>query len=224
MKKAAIILVTVLMAGVAYGEGLDAYGSAFGTMSKAQVIGQGAGDIGLAVGAADLTSFVGFFAYGMSESTEGRVKLGLADDRGVDATVTFGLDFHYQMLDFNSAVQQDPLDLSLGGFLEYVDFDGLSVFQIGADLLGSMPFDLSNATTLTPYGRFNVRLEKYKADYIVIPPGTETPKTESKSDTELKFGLSVGTCWDMSENFGLYGEFQFDGNDGLFAGLRYRVL
>ena len=214
MKKAAIILVTVLMAGVAYVDGLDAYGSAIGTVSKAQVIGQGAGDIGLAVGAADMTSFVGFFAYGMSESSEGRVKLGIADDRGVDATVTFGLDFHYQMLDFNSAVQQDPLDLSLGGFLEYVDFDGLSVFQIGADLLGSIPFGLSNATTLTPYGRFNVRLERYKIDVLGV----------SDSESELKFGLSLGTCWDMSENFGLYGEFQFDGNDGLFAGLRYRVL
>ncbi len=214
MKKTVIVVATVLLAGVAYGDGLDAYGSAFGTLSKAQVIGQGAGDIGLAVGAADLTSFVGFFAYGMSELTEGRVKLGIADDRGVDATVTFGLDFHYQMLDFNSAVQQDPLDLSVGGFLEYVDFDGLSVFQIGADLLGSIPFDLSNATTLTPYGRFNVRLERYKVDVLNV----------SKSESELKFGLSLGTCWDMSENFGLFGEFQFDGNDGLFAGLRYRVL
>ena len=214
MKKAAIVVATVLLAGVAYGDGLDAYGSAFGTLSKAQVIGQGAGDFGLAFGAADMTSFVGFFAYGMSESTEGRVKLGLADDRGVDATVTFGLDFHYQMLDFNSAVQQDPLDLSVGGFLEYVDFDGLSVFQIGADLLGSIPFDLSNATTLTPYGRFNVRLERYKVDVLGF----------SDSESELKFGLSLGTCWDMSENFGLYGEFQFDGNDGLFAGVRYRVL
>ena len=214
MKKAAIILVTVLIAGAAYGDGLDAYGSAFGTLSKAQVIGQGAGDIGLAVGAADLSSFVGFFAYGLSESTEGRVKLGIADDRGVDATVTFGLDFHYQMLDFNSAVQQDPLDLSVGGFLEYVNFDDPSVFQIGADLLGSIPFSLSGGTTLTPYGRFNVRLERYKG----------TIKDESRSETELKFGLSLGTCWDMSENFGLYGEFQFDGNDGLFAGLRYRVM
>ena len=214
MKKTGIILVTVLMAGVANGDGLDSYGSAFGTLSKAQVIGQGAGDIGLAVGAADLTSFVGFFAYGMSESTEGRVKLGIADDRGVDATVTFGLDFHYQMLDFNSAVQQDPLDLSVGGFLEYVDFDTLSVFQIGADLLGSIPFDLSNATTLSPYGRFDVRLERYKTDVLGF----------SDSESELKFGLSLGTCWDMSENFGLFGEFQFDGNDGLFAGLRYRVM
>ncbi|MCK4460438.1 MAG: hypothetical protein KAW46_01470, partial [candidate division Zixibacteria bacterium] len=62
MKKAAIIVATVLLAGAAYGDGFDAYGSAFGTLSKAQVIGQGAGDIGLAVGAADLSSFVGFFA------------------------------------------------------------------------------------------------------------------------------------------------------------------
>ena len=63
MKKTAIVVATVLLAGAAHAGGLDAYGSAFGTLSKAQVIGLGAGDIGLAFGAADYNSFVGSFAY-----------------------------------------------------------------------------------------------------------------------------------------------------------------
>jgi hypothetical protein len=169
-----------------------------------------------------MNSFFGFFAYGMSATTEGRLKLGIADDNKVDAKVTFGLDFHHQMLDADIA-RQDPLDLAVGGFMEYVDFDGLSVFQIGADLLGSHPIDLSNNTTLTPYGRFNVRLERMKYD-VKVDNGISPPIKETKSESKLKFGLSLGTCWDMTPDFGLYGEFQFDGNDGLFIGLRYRVL
>lgn len=218
MKKA-VVLVTVLVlsAGMVKGDSFDAIGSAFGTLSTAQVVGQGKGSLGMGVGAADMNSFFGFFAYGMSPSTEGRLKLGVADESNVDAKVTFGLDFHYQMMDAD-VTRQDPLDLAVGGFMEYVDFDGLSVFQIGADLIGSHPFDLSNNTTLTPYGRFNVRLERYKVEVNVLG------QKVSSSESELKFGLSLGTGWDMTPNFGLFGEFQFDGNDGLFVGLRYRVL
>jgi hypothetical protein len=218
-----VILATVLMltAGMAQGGSIDALGTAFGTLSTAQTIGQGEGALGLGVGAADMNSFFGFFAYGMSATSEGRLKLGIADDDGVDAKMVFGLDFHLQMLDAD-ATRQDPLDLSVGGFMEYVDFDGLSVFQVGADLIGSYPVNLSNNTTLTPYGRFNVRLERVKYDFVNNT--TVPPTKESDSESELKFGLNLGACWDMSTNVGLYGEFQFDGNDGMFLGLRYRVL
>lgn len=218
MKRTVIsIAVLMMIAGIAHGRSIDALGSAFGTLSTAQTIGQGIGAFGMGVGAADMNSFFGFFAYGMSATSEGRLKLGIADDNNVDAKVTFGLDFHHQMLDAD-ATRQDPLDLAVGGFMEYVDFDGLSVFQVGADLLGSHPVELSNNTTLTPYGRFNVRLERYKAEF------TEGGQKVSSSESELKFGLSLGAGWDMTPNFGLFGEFQFDGNDGLFMGIRYRVL
>lgn len=206
MKKTAILVTAiVLTAGMAHGGSLDAHGTAFGTMSTAQTIGQGLGALGLGVGAAEMNSFFGFFAYGMSATSEGRLKLGIVDKNKEDAKVTFGLDFHHQMLDANTA-RQDPLDLAVGGFMEYVD----NSFQIGADLLGSHPINLSNNTTLTPYGRFNVRLERIKR-------GAET-------ESDLKFGLTFGAAWDMTADFGLYGELQFDGNDGLFMGLRYRVL
>lgn len=206
MKKVVVLVAAlVLTAGMVYGDSPDAVGTAFGTLTTAQTIGQGLGALGLGVGAAEMNSFFGFFAYGMSATSEGRLKLGIVDKNKEDAKVTFGLDFHHQMLDANTA-RQDPLDLAVGGFMEYVD----NIFQIGADLLGSHPINLSNNTTLTPYGRFNVRLERVKR-------GAET-------ESDLKFGLTLGTCWDMTADFGLYGELQFDGNDGLFIGLRYRVL
>ncbi len=218
--KRVLLLVTVLVltAGVAQGDSIKALGSAFGTMTTAQTIGQGEGVMGLGVGAADMNSFWGFFAYGMSPSTEGRLKLGIADDSNVDAKVEFGLDFHYQMMDAD-ITRQDPLDLSVGGFMEYVDFDEQSVFQIGGDIIGSHSIALSNNTNISPYGRFNVRLERYKYDWV-----DQNNLKQSKSESELKFGLTMGAGWDMTTNFSLFAEFQFDGNDGLFAGLRYRVL
>ncbi len=207
MKQVAILVtVLVLTTGMVQGGSFDTHGTAFGTMSTAQTIGQGIGVLGLGMGMADMNSVFGFFAYGMSATSEGRLKLGIVDKNKEDAKVTFGLDFHHQMLDANTT-RQDPLDLAVGGFMEYVD----NSFQIGADLFGSHPINLSNNTTLTPYGRFNVRLERLRKD-------------DGKTDSDLRFGLTLGTCWDMTSDFGLYGEMQFDGNDGLFIGLRYRVL
>lgn len=208
MKKTAILVAAlVLTAGIVQGGSPKTLGTAFGTMSTAQNIGMGNGDFGLGVGAASQNSFFGFFAYGMSATSEGRIKVGLSDDDGKHSNteMTFGLDFHLQMLDYD-ATRQDPLDLAVGGFMEYLG----DVVQVGADILGSYPIELNNNTTLTPYGRFNVRLERRK--------------TDTDTESGLKFGLSLGTGWDMTKNFGLYGEFQFDGNDGLFLGLRYRVL
>ena len=207
-----------MVAGIAQGASKDALGSAFGTLTTAQPIGQGLGDLGLGIGAADMNSFFGFFAYGISPTTEGRIKLGIADNEKDNAKVTFGLDFHHQMLDYDNT-RQDPFDMAVGGFLEYVDFESQSVFQLGVDLIGSYPINLSNNTTLTPYGRFNVRLEHQNPRDL-----NNDDENTSNSKSELKFGLSLGTCWDMTSNLGLYGEFQFDGNDGLFIGLRYRVM
>ena len=206
MKKVAVFVIGLgLAAGMVQGGSLKSVGTPFGTMSTAQTIGMGQGEFGLGIGAADMNSVFGFFAYGMSATTEGRIKVGIADEDKVDAETTFGLDFHHQMLDAD-ATRQDPLDLGVGIFMEYMG----DVIQVGGDLLGSYPILLRNNTTLTPYGRFNVRLERMKI--------------AGETDSDLKFGLSLGAAWDMTRDFGLYGEFQFDGNDGVFIGLRYGVL
>ncbi len=217
-RKIALVFVLVLMM-VANGEAAGAFGSSFGTLWTARSLGMANGSVGLGIGAADHTSFLGYFKYGLSDYTDGRILLGIADDAGVNATITIGADFKYQLLNFQRG-GTDPFDLALGALAEYLDFDNMSAIQIGGHVLGSYPVALKGGTTLSPYGRINVRLERTK---IEVPAG-RGGETSEKKQSELKFGLNMGVCWDISRDVGLYGEFQFDGNDGIFLGVSYSVL
>ena len=212
MKK--LIVITIALVGFAAGSvlAIDAHGSAFGNLATAKAIGQGEGVFGVGVGVADATSFTGWFNYGLSEYVDGRMKLGLVDADD-DAEITFGADFKYQFWSATGAVA-NPLDMAVGGFLEYADYGGFSALQVGGQLIGSYPFILQNGTTLSPYGRFNIRLEDWNSEHKGI-------KT---SDSELEFGLNGGVAWQVSPTVNVYGEFQIDGNDGIFLGIDFSVL
>lgn len=213
MKK--LIVITIALVGFAAGSALaiDAHGSAFGNLATAKAIGQGEGVFGVGVGVADATSFTGWFNYGMSEYVDCRLKLGLIDADGGDTEITFGADFKYQFWSATGAVA-NPLDMAVGGFLEYVDYGPVSVFQVGGQLIGSYPFTLQGGTTLSPYGRFNLRLESVSLDV----------GGRSDSDSNLEFGLNGGVAWQVSPTVNVYGEFQIDGNDGIFLGIDFSVL
>ncbi|MCK4302260.1 MAG: hypothetical protein KAW91_05775 [candidate division Zixibacteria bacterium] len=211
----AFVLVFVMAAN---GEAAGAFGSSFGTLWTARSLGMANGSVGLGIGAADHTSFVGFFKYGLSDYTDGRILLGIADDEGVSATVVIGADFKYQLLNFQRG-GTDPFDLAIGALAEYLDLDNLNAIQIGGHVIGSYPVALKGGTTLSPYGRINVRLERTKRVYV-----DRGGEISEKKESELKFGLNMGVCWDISRDVGLYGEFQFDGNDGIFLGVSYSVL
>ncbi len=205
------IIVTAAMTGltVCSAAADETAGSAFGNLQTASAIGQGRGDFGMGVGVTgDATSFVGWFQYGLAPYIDGRLKLGIIDPDGGDAEVTFGTDFKYQIWEVTSAVT-NPLDLAVGGFLEYVDFGDGSVLQIGGHVIGSYPFTLDNGTVLSPYGRFNTRIERFD---------------NHRSDSELRFGLNGGVAWEVTSTVTLYGEFQVDGNDGVFFGASFGVL
>jgi len=211
MKK--VIILTFVLAIFLGGNvfAIDAAGSAFGCLSTAKALGQGKGYLGGGIGlGSNATSFFGTFDYGLSTYTNGRLKLGLYDPDGGDAGLVLGGDFRYQML----SIAEDPdkpFDLAPGGFFEYIDFEGGSIFELGAMAIGSYPLELSSGNILSLYGRFNLRLEHYSAD-------------GGGSDSELKFGLNGGVCFEVSELVKLYGEIQLDGNDGLFLGIDYNVL
>ncbi|MCK4606768.1 MAG: hypothetical protein KAU35_05665 [candidate division Zixibacteria bacterium] len=216
-RKIALVFVLVFVMA-ANGEAAGAFGSSFGTLWTARSLGMANGSVGLGIGAADHTSFVGFFKYGLSDYTDGRIMLGIVDDEGVSATVVVGADFKYQLLNFQRG-GTDPFDLAIGALAEYLDFDNMSAIQIGGHVLGSYPIALKGGTTLSPYGRINVRLERTKRVYV-----DRGGEISEKKESELKFGLNMGVCWDISRDVGLYGEFQFDGNDGIFLGVSYSVL
>jgi hypothetical protein len=213
MKKLIVITIALVTMTATNAPAITAFGSSFGNLATAKAMGQGNGVFGFGVGIADAKSVVGWFNYGLSEYIDGRLKLGLVDTDASDAEIAFGADFKYQFWSVNGAVA-NPLDMAVGGFLEYTDYGGLSALQVGGQLIGSYPFRLQNGTTLSPYGRFNIRLEDWNSDY----------KGDKASDSELEFGLNGGVAWQVTSTINVYGEFQIDGNDGIFLGIDFSVL
>lgn len=207
MRKGVVFGVAVLLAGVcpaltAAGD----FGSVFGSMSTAQSFGQGRGTLGISAGIADDNSIAGWFGFGMSKYVDGRIKLGLWD-AGPKTLLALGGDFKWQFWSMADGARY-PIDMGVGGFIEYEDLDRSSVLQIGSHLVGSYPIKLSRAGTLSPYGRLNVRLVSTSAD----------------SNSDIKFGLTAGAAWDLTQLMRMYGEFQLDGNNGVFFGIEFGVM
>ena len=214
---ASVALLLLLSASPVFGE---AAGSMFGSLNTASSIGMGHGSFQGVVGVADLTSFYGAFRYGFSDYTQGRVKLGVADDDGIDASLIFGADFMYQFWKVNPQAKQQghssqPFDMGFQGFLEYGDFDWFSVLEVGGAIVGSYPFLMKNGSTLTPYRRLNIRMENVNID--AGPFGTA-------DDTNLEFGLNGGVHYQFTSSIGGFAEFQLDGNDGIFLGLEFLIM
>ncbi len=188
----------------------DAVGSSFGALSTASTVGMGHGNFGFAIGLADATSFSGSFNYGLSAHTDGRLKLGFIDPDGGDMEITIGADFQYQLVSVDG-VSNGPFDMAIGGLFEWVDYGGLSVIQLGGLYVGSYPIKLESGGTLTPYGRFNVRAEILDSEFF-------------GSETNLEIGLNGGVYWAVNSTLGFFGEFQIDGNDGIFLGIDLSAL
>jgi hypothetical protein len=205
-----IIVVGLLATQAWAGSGV---GSAFGTMTTASAMGQGRANFGAGVGIADATTVFGTLEYGLSKYTDGRIKLGLydADD---EVKLTVGADIKWQFWDINQG-RREPFDMAFGGFFEYLDIENLSVFQFGASAIGSYPFALQSGGTLSPYARMNVRIEAASFD----GPGAN----DDFSDTDIRFGFNGGVAWKATSVVSLFGEFQLDGNDGVFLGVNFNI-
>lgn len=205
----------VMTGGPAYSE--SAIGSAFGTLATARSMGQGKGDLGFGIGIADGTTFIGSFAYGLSQYSDGRIKLALSDsDYNSDIKLVFGVDYKWQFWSYDSTTNH-PFDFAFGAFMEFVDYSSISVLQVGTQLLASYPVALKHGRTLSPYGRFNARVESISYDR---PPGSRGDDSQSN----LEVGFNGGVKWEMTNAVDLYGEFQFDGNDGIFFGIDFNVM
>lgn len=188
-------------------------GTVFGTLWSARPIGAQAGALGFNVGIADAVSAYGSFTYGLGQHWDGRIKLGLVDDDNMDPKFAFGADIKNTFLDAGGP-NNYPLDLAAGAILEYFDAGNLSVVQLGATLLGSRDFVLSNGRSLTPYAEIGLRLERISWDF----------GGQDGSDSDLEFGFNLGVMYEMTRYISLFGELQIDRNDGLFIGLNYLVL
>lgn len=213
-----VLMCALIMTGSA--SAADAAGTVFGNLSTANALGQGRADFTAGVGLADATSFFGMFNYGLSKYMNGRLKLGLSDPgNGADTKVVFGADLLWQIWDFvpvgpeRQGGGKYPFDMAVGGMFEYADYGAVSVLELGGFALGSYPVRLRNGSTLSPYGRLNIRLESISFDY----PGVD-------GDSNLEFGINGGLKWQVTTATSVFGEFQFDGNDGVFFGLNFNVM
>ncbi len=204
MKRISLVLVMMVMAvSFSTAQARNAIGSSFGAMTTGRSLMKGSAlaGLGIGIGLEDprRNAFVGSIHYGLYEYTEVSGRVGLTD--ADDVSLTFYGDFKYQLLD-GGAELNDPLDLAFGGFGEYMD----NVYQIGVHAIGSRLYSLKGMQTLEPYGRFNVRVEKFG------------------SESNIEVGLQAGLRWGITRNISLFGELQLDGNDGLFLGLKDSIF
>lgn len=184
-------------------------GSSFGTLTTATPMGMGRTNFGAGIGLADATSFAGTLSYGLSQYMDGRVKLGLVDDKGKDNGIGFALGADIKWQFWNIGPETDyPFDYAVGGFLEYTGVDNESVFQLGGRLIASYPIYLEKGGSLVPYGGFNARAQIESKD----------------SKSGLKVGITAGVQWIWTPNVSFFGEFQIDGNDGLFLGVDFSIM
>jgi hypothetical protein len=230
MKAKALIVVGLLLwAPLA---SADNVGTFFGSMATAQATGKGQTTLNGTVGFADVTSFVGGLGYGFSDKMDGRVRVGALDETGFDTAIVLGGDLRWQLWNRNQATSSSPkpFDMGIGGFMEWSNWDAesdpsfpsttmsMNVFEIGFQMTGSRTYAMSNGSTLTPYGRLNVRHENLS---VTIEDSSFPGGEMSAHDSQVALGLNAGVAWGISKSFTLMGEFQVDGNDGLFLGFNY---
>ena len=181
----------------------DAVGSSFGCFSTGRSLMKGTGLAGLGVGIGlgdnQRNTVVGSIHYGLYEYIEISGRAGLAD--ADDVRLTFYGDFKYQFMDGGPELN-DPFDLAIGGFFEYIK----DVTQVGAQAMISKLYLMDRMQSLEPYARINVRVENVN------------------SDSDIQFGLNGGLRWGVTRNISLFGELQLDGNDGLFLGLKDSIF
>ena len=179
----------------------------FGSLATARTIGMANGNFMGVLGVGDYTSFGGVFTYGLSDNTDGRLKLGLIDGQGgSDAVLMFAADFKYNFITADSVLHNGPFDMALGGFFEYYDYESGSLSAFGGQYIGSYPLRMSNGSILSPYGRLNVRIESFA------------------SNSDLEIGLNGGVKWTLNKNIDLYGELELDNTTNFFFGLDFNVL
>ena len=202
---APVIAVLVLGTGA---QGAWDVGGSFGTLSTGEAIGRGEVSVFTGLSHGDALTAFGGLRYGIADNLDGRLKIGLRDEGGTDAELVAGIDLMYQGLR-RDTYGGDPIDLGFGGMAELWNSEAYDIWQLGGFAVGSYPYRLGNQMILTPYARLNVRTERI------------SPEGDAAVTRELELGFNGGGRLDVTRSFSVYGEFQIDGNDGVFIGAEF---
>ncbi len=210
---AGIVIVLAAMSA-AYGHN-DSFGRMSGGLTTADACGAGKGYLGGFIGLGDhSTSIFGSYTYGFSKYTEGRLKFGFSDPEdyyGHDNNpgILFGGDLKYEFMDHYDQSSKAPFDMAAGGSMEFAKVGDGSIFQLGGNLIGSIPYRFRSGNRIVPYALLNFRLERFSNGY---------------THSDFEAGLNLGAKYEFSDDVYLYGEFQLDGNDAFFTGIEVRVF
>ena len=186
-----------------------------GAFWTADVPGFGVGHIGCGAGiATDINPLFVSVAYGFSDISEGRIRLGYAypDIEGEEKSLLLNLEAKMQIMNTKDKEHYCPFDLAVGALFEIVYFESFYLKEYTGFLLLSVPYHF-NGHKAFPYCRFTLRRE------------AETPDGRPDlSERETRAGLNLGFKYQADEKFGIYPEFQFDGNRGVFIGFDYQLF
>lgn len=236
MKKTILTLVALFaLASVSTAASI---GTTFGALTTAKTLDKGQTTLGGRLGIADATSFAGSLTYGIAENADIRLQIGALNQNAFETGLAFGGEFKWQLTknrpvknsrarNSRGVKKSSPIDFALGGFFEYakltvegtpIIFESTSVFQIGAQLIASHTSHMKSGSTLTPYGRINIRNESLSVN---LAPLVGTSFDVSAS--QLAMGLNGGVAYGLAGGINLFGEFQIDGNDGFFFGVDFDI-
>lgn len=189
------------------------YGTALaqfsGQLSTPRTMDNGASLGGIYAGIYDdAIGVLGQYRYGVGGYTDIGFKLGLLDldGRNSDAAIDFAFDVKYQVMEMK---MRDPFELSVDGAVEFLFAEDLNIVSFGFAPIGSYIVQLKNGRTLEPYGRLQMRVERWDFD--------------GGDDTDFQLGFNMGTAFELSGSTRVLGELQFDDQFGFFFGAEFEL-
>ena len=122
-------------------------------------------------------------------------KAGIIDyDKGDQTGFFVGVDYKYQIMEVRI---QDPIDMSIGGLVDFAHFEHFNLLSFGGFMTGSYPFEMDSGRKIAPYGRLILRIDREDPDYF-------------DSDTDFNIGLNAGGALELSSSTSAYAELQLD--------------
>jgi hypothetical protein len=194
-----------------------------GQLSTAQTLPKGETMLGAYLGIYDNAfSIFGQLRHGIVRYLDFGFKMGMLNlDPGYgegNTGLTFGGDVKYWFMERKSG---DPLDLSLGGGMEFLKITDYSLFTLGGNVIASYEFEYRPQRSVTPYGRLNLRWERARFKGSWHWWGW---KVGNWTRDEANIALSLGADLKLSQDLNLVGELEIDDNVGFVAGVNYKIF
>jgi hypothetical protein len=195
-----------------------------GQLSPAPTLNKGEALLGAYLGVyEDAFSIFGQFRYGIARYFDLGFKMGMIDlDPGSGESntgLTVGGDMKYWFMEQHAG---DPLDVSVGGGMEYLSISDYDLFSLGGNVIASYQIKYYEGRSVTPYGRLNIRWERQTYKGFWHPRRGWVDANESDSD--MRVALALGAELKLSSGLFLVGELEIDDNVGFVGGINYNLF